>query len=70
MAETLGRVPIPGAQAIIGGLELTAESMSGRRNRIDTVLVRRVADSGEEVTDEERGAEKAVDLNDTLTRPL
>ncbi|WP_375490067.1 hemolysin family protein [uncultured Jatrophihabitans sp.] len=43
LAEALGRVPIPGASAVVHGLELTAEDVGGRRNRIDTVLVHRVA---------------------------
>jgi CBS domain containing-hemolysin-like protein len=42
LAEALGRVPIPGASAVVHGLELTAEDVGGRRNRIDTVFVRRV----------------------------
>ncbi|GAA1625130.1 hemolysin family protein [Actinoplanes couchii] len=42
LAQTLGRVPIPGAQAEVEGLHLTAEGTTGRRNRIDSVLVRRV----------------------------
>ncbi len=42
LAERLGRVPIPGATARVNGLELVAESVGGRRNRVDTVLVRRV----------------------------
>jgi CBS domain containing-hemolysin-like protein len=41
LAMALGRVPIPGATARIGGLTLVAESSKGRRNRIGTVLVRR-----------------------------
>ena len=41
LADALGRVPIPGAVARVDGLELTAESSKGRRNRIGTVLVRR-----------------------------
>ncbi|MEX2289476.1 MAG: hemolysin family protein [Mycobacteriales bacterium] len=40
LAVALGRVPIPGATAEIGGLVLVAESAKGRRNRIGTVLVR------------------------------
>jgi CBS domain containing-hemolysin-like protein len=43
LAKHLGRVPIPGAQVWLHGIELTAESAQGRRNRIGTVLVRRVA---------------------------
>jgi CBS domain containing-hemolysin-like protein len=39
LAQALGRVPIPGASASVGGLVLTAEGVTGRRNRIDTVLV-------------------------------
>jgi CBS domain containing-hemolysin-like protein len=42
LAEALGRVPIPGSSAVVHGLELTADDIGGRRNRIDTVLVRRV----------------------------
>ncbi len=42
LASELGRVPIPGATVEVGGLVLVAESAKGRRNRIGTVLVRRV----------------------------
>ncbi|GAA4713578.1 membrane protein [Phytohabitans rumicis] len=42
LAQALGRVPIPGAEATVGGLRLVAEGTTGRRNRIDSVLVRRV----------------------------
>jgi len=42
LAKHLGRVPIPGAHVCVEGIELTAESAQGRRNRIGTVLVRRV----------------------------
>ena len=49
LAQALGRVPIPGAAATVGGLTLEAEGTTGRRNRIDTVLVTRSADS---VTDQ------------------
>ncbi len=41
LAKTIGKVPIPGAVAHVGGLVLTAERMEGRRNRIATVLVHR-----------------------------
>ncbi len=44
MAQQLGRVPIPGADATVAGLQLTAEGTTGRRNRIDTVLVQRVVE--------------------------
>ena len=45
LAQLLGRVPIAGSSATAYGLELTAESVGGRRNRIDTVLARRVEES-------------------------
>ncbi len=45
LARELGRVPIPGAQANYAGLSLTAESVEGRRNRIDTLLVSRVPEA-------------------------
>ena len=48
LAMALGRVPIPGATVEIGGLVLVAESAKGRRNRIGTVLVRRVGDPEKE----------------------
>jgi CBS domain containing-hemolysin-like protein len=48
LAESLGRVPIPGARTEAYGLELVAESAGGRRNRIDTVLVRRLPDGDEQ----------------------
>jgi CBS domain containing-hemolysin-like protein len=57
LAQALGRVPIPGATAVVQGLELVAESVGGRRNRIDTVLVHRVPPPGEEDPDQsERNA--------------
>jgi CBS domain containing-hemolysin-like protein len=52
LAQALGRVPIPGAEATVDGLLLTAEGTAGRRNRIDSVLVRRIA--GEEGADQEQ----------------
>jgi CBS domain containing-hemolysin-like protein len=44
LARELGRVPIEGAAADVAGLRLVAESTGGRRNRIDTILVCRVAE--------------------------
>jgi CBS domain containing-hemolysin-like protein len=46
LAKHLGRVPIPGAQVFVGGLQLTAEGTQGRRNRLGTVVVRRVENDG------------------------
>jgi CBS domain containing-hemolysin-like protein len=50
LAEALGRVPITGAHTRAHGLELIAENAGGRRNRIDTVLVRRLPSAGEDKT--------------------
>jgi len=47
LARALGRVPIEGATAVVGGLQLVAESTGGRRNRIDTLLVCRVPEPEE-----------------------
>ncbi|MGY2004955.1 hemolysin family protein [Blastococcus sp. SYSU DS1024] len=64
LARELGRVPIEGAAAEVGGLRLVAESTGGRRNRIDTLLVCRLpepSEDGEEATDEQQpsGATRA-----------
>jgi CBS domain containing-hemolysin-like protein len=59
LAEALGRVPIPGAHAVVHGLELTAEDVGGRRNRIDTVLVRRIPDA-DDVAEQRRDTEVAA----------
>ncbi len=42
----LGTVPIAGSAAQVDGLRLVAESLQGRRNRIGTILVQRVAAKG------------------------
>jgi CBS domain containing-hemolysin-like protein len=54
LARELGRVPIEGASAEVGGLRLVAESTGGRRNRIDTLLVCRVEETSE---DDDEGEE-------------
>lgn len=43
LAEALGRVPIAGSVAVVHGLELRAAEIGGRRNRVDTIVVTRVA---------------------------
>jgi CBS domain containing-hemolysin-like protein len=48
LAKALGTVPIPGARARVAGLELVAERRGGRRNRIATILVRRVGEPSED----------------------
>ncbi|MEU6035366.1 hemolysin family protein [Actinomadura sp. NPDC047616] len=52
LAHALGRVPIEGATAGVAGLTLRAESIAGRRNRIGTVLVRRLRTEPREETAE------------------
>jgi CBS domain containing-hemolysin-like protein len=47
LAHQLGRVPIAGSVAEVAGLQLTAESLAGRRNRIGTVTVRRLSGAAE-----------------------
>jgi len=57
LARALGRVPIEGASAEIGGLKLAAESTGGRRNRIDTMLVCRVdPETDDEAAEESRSS--------------
>jgi len=58
LGKTIGLVPIPGSRGEVAGLSLTAERMAGRRNRIDTVIVRRLADA-EKADAEKADAEKA-----------
>lgn len=48
LAQALGRVPIPGAEAELAGLRLIAEGTTGRRNHIDSVLVRRAPAAADE----------------------
>ena len=43
LTKVIGRVPIVGSSARIAGLELTAERMAGRRHRVASVIVHRVA---------------------------
>ena len=44
LAKTNGLVPILGSHCEVAGLSLTAERMAGRRHRIATVIVRRLAE--------------------------
>ncbi|GAA4565176.1 hemolysin family protein [Planotetraspora kaengkrachanensis] len=48
LAHALGRVPIAGSEATVGGLRLTAETLAGRRNRISTVVVRPIKQASED----------------------
>ena len=45
LAKHLGRVPIPGSSVTVEGLTLVAESTTGRRNRLGSVLVSRAEQS-------------------------
>jgi CBS domain containing-hemolysin-like protein len=51
MAKHLGRVPIPGSHVEAHGLRFEAEGLTGRRNRIGTVLITRCPEPEEEPTD-------------------
>ncbi|MFI9529392.1 hemolysin family protein [Micromonospora rosaria] len=65
LAQALGRVPIPGAEAEVAGLRLVAEGTTGRRNRIDTLLVSRVASTG---TQDESGQGAQAEPRDNENR--
>ena len=52
MAKHLGRVPIPGSWVEAHGLRFEAEETAGRRNKIGTVLMRRLTTRPEEDLDE------------------
>jgi CBS domain containing-hemolysin-like protein len=56
LGKTIGLVPIPGSRAEVAGLSLTAERMAGRRHRIATVIVRRLADTKERRTTREEAS--------------
>ena len=60
LAEALGRVPIAGATAVVHGLELRAEDVGGRRNRVDTILVTKLPEPEDEDAAAEREDEDAV----------
>lgn len=53
MAKHLGRVPIPGSVVDAHGLRFEAEGATGRRNRIGTVLISRVATQDDEGEDDD-----------------
>jgi CBS domain containing-hemolysin-like protein len=48
MAKHLGRVPIPGSHVEAHGLRFVAEAAAGRRNKIESVLVSRLAEGDAE----------------------
>jgi len=59
LAHRLGKVPIAGSVATVSGLRLTAESLAGRRNRIGTVTVQRIAEAGKPEGRDQAGGEVA-----------
>jgi CBS domain containing-hemolysin-like protein len=44
LTKAIGRVPIVGSEGRVAGLSLVAERMAGRRHRVATVIVRRLAE--------------------------
>jgi CBS domain containing-hemolysin-like protein len=65
LAHQLGKVPIAGSVATVSGLRLTAENLTGRRNRIGTVTVQRLdaagqPDAGTHVAAKQAGDSHAV----------
>ncbi len=55
MAKHLGLVPIPGSSVDAHGLRFVAEETAGRRNKIGTILIRRI-DPAEDAADAEMEA--------------
>jgi CBS domain containing-hemolysin-like protein len=51
IAKHLGRIPIPGSTITVPGWKLTAERPAGRRHRIATVLVEKIAEASQ-ITDQ------------------
>jgi CBS domain containing-hemolysin-like protein len=49
MAKLMGRVPIPGSSVEVNGLRFEAEAPSGRRNRVGTVVIRKIVATPGEV---------------------
>ena len=56
LTKVIGRVPIVGSSGTIAGLELTAERMAGRRHRVASVIVHRVAQEETAPQSETEGA--------------
>jgi len=57
LTKALGKVPLPGSAGEIHGLHLVAERVEGRRRRLATVLVNRVAPD-DPIDDDEHGAQR------------
>jgi CBS domain containing-hemolysin-like protein len=61
LGHLLGKVPIADSQATVAGLRLTAENLTGRRNRIGTVRVQRTDEPGEPRADGDTPARSPAD---------
>jgi CBS domain containing-hemolysin-like protein len=46
LAKALGKVPLVGSSATVGGLRLTADRVEGRRKQVATVIAQRAASAG------------------------
>jgi CBS domain containing-hemolysin-like protein len=68
LAESIGRVPIPGSTAEVHGLRLVAESVGGRRNRVDTVLVSRLQREHERVSSDDKARTEKAGADNNKTR--
>lgn len=53
LTKAIGRVPIVGSEGRVAGLSLVAERMAGRRHRVATVIVRRLAEDDAELEQQE-----------------
>jgi CBS domain containing-hemolysin-like protein len=53
LTKAIGRVPIVGSEGRVAGLSLVAERMAGRRHRVATVIVRRLAEGDGELEEKE-----------------
>jgi CBS domain containing-hemolysin-like protein len=71
LAQQLGRVPLPGAQAEVPGLRLLAEGGKDARGRIriNTVLVEPVEPGGDDEERDDAGAERAGRREESDVRP-
>lgn len=57
LAKELNKVPIPGAKTVWQGLEIVAERSTARRHQIDTLLVRRAPEDGDQQDEEDHDHE-------------
>lgn len=53
LAKHLGRVPIVGSEVVIDGIQLRAERLEGRRNRVSHLIARRLAPAETSENDDE-----------------